>query len=124
MATLTAMIISSLGYMVPRVPLVATLTAAATASLVSRMRPMPFVATLCCMSCPVFSWLAKTGGVIEAEMLRTFNCGIGMVLVVEPAAAEALTHDLVALGEQVVRIGEIIAAPQEPLVRPFGALGL
>ena len=31
---------------------------------------------------PVFGWLAKTGGVAEAEMLRTFNCGIGMIAIV------------------------------------------
>lgn len=73
---------------------------------------------------PVFSWLAKTGGVVEAEMLRTFNCGIGMVLVVEPSHAEALTADLRASGEQVVIIGEIISAPEEPLVRTRGALQL
>ena len=39
---------------------------------------------------PVFKWLAKTGGIAEKEMLRTFNCGIGMVLIVaEKHAAKA-----------------------------------
>ena len=33
---------------------------------------------------PVFQWLAKTGNIAEKEMLRTFNCGIGMIAVVEP----------------------------------------
>ena len=36
---------------------------------------------------PVFRWLARTGGVEQAEMLRVFNCGIGMALVVADAAA-------------------------------------
>src|SRR3569833_1909421 len=36
---------------------------------------------------PVFRWLAETGGIAEKEMLRTFNCGIGMIAVVEPRAA-------------------------------------
>src|SRR4051794_9230118 len=39
---------------------------------------------------PVFKWLATTGGIVESEMLRTFNCGIGMVAVVDPARAEAV----------------------------------
>ncbi|MFL5083379.1 MAG: phosphoribosylformylglycinamidine cyclo-ligase, partial [Xanthobacteraceae bacterium] len=39
---------------------------------------------------PVFKWLAATGGIAEAEMLRTFNCGIGMVAVVAPEQAEAV----------------------------------
>lgn len=73
---------------------------------------------------PVFSWLAKEGGVVEHEMLRTFNCGIGMVLVVEPAEAEALAKVLKAAGESVVTIGSIIAADKEPLVQPRGALKL
>lgn len=56
---------------------------------------------------PVFKWLADTGGVEEAEMLRAFNSGIGMVLVV---AADKL-GDLMALladeGEDAVKIGEV-----------------
>ena len=36
---------------------------------------------------PVFGWLAQTGGMAQAEMLKTFNCGIGMVLVVGAARA-------------------------------------
>ena len=41
---------------------------------------------------PVFKWLAKTGGIAEPEMLRTFNCGIGMVAIVESDKADALTR--------------------------------
>jgi phosphoribosylformylglycinamidine cyclo-ligase len=56
---------------------------------------------------PVFAWLAAAGGVAEAEMLRTFNCGIGMVAVVAPDRADALAADLTAAGETVYRIGEV-----------------
>lgn len=73
---------------------------------------------------PVFGWLAKTGGVAEAEMLRTFNCGIGMVIVVEPAKAAAIAETLRAAGEVVSEVGTIIRADGEPLVRPFGELSL
>jgi len=64
---------------------------------------------------PVFAWLARAGGVAAAEMLRVFNCGIGMVLVVgDAAAARAL---LEAEGETVFAIGAIEAAEGEPEVR-------
>ncbi len=55
----------------------------------------------------VFGWLAADGGVPAAEMLRTFNCGIGMVAVVAPDRVEALTDVLAEHGEQVFRIGRI-----------------
>ncbi len=71
---------------------------------------------------PVFGWLAKAGGVAESEMIRTFNCGIGMVVVVEPTMADAVAAALTAEGENVIRFGEIIAAPQEPRVRASGHL--
>ena len=58
---------------------------------------------------PVFHWLATTGGVSAPEMARTFNCGIGMALIV-PAAAEA---EAIAVldgeGETVRRIGTVVA---------------
>jgi phosphoribosylformylglycinamidine cyclo-ligase len=59
---------------------------------------------------PVFRWLAETGGVAEKEMLRTFNCGIGMIAVVEPRAADKVTAILKREGERVVRLGELVPA--------------
>ena len=56
---------------------------------------------------PVFSWLASTGNVMTEEMLRVFNCGIGMVLVVRDSAA-ALAH-LAERGQQAFVIGSIVA---------------
>ncbi|MEM8633035.1 MAG: phosphoribosylformylglycinamidine cyclo-ligase [Pseudomonadota bacterium] len=55
----------------------------------------------------VFDWLAREGGIAEDEMLRTFNCGIGMVVVASAAEAERVTEDLAASGERVVRLGTV-----------------
>ena len=55
----------------------------------------------------VFGWLAKTGNVEESEMLRTFNCGIGMILVVDQSAASAIKQELEAQGERVANLGTI-----------------
>jgi phosphoribosylformylglycinamidine cyclo-ligase len=74
---------------------------------------------------PVFKWLAKAGGIAEPEMLRTFNCGVGMAAVVEPTKADALAELLRHEGEQVVRLGEIVAAqPNSPRVIYDGHLDL
>jgi phosphoribosylformylglycinamidine cyclo-ligase len=62
---------------------------------------------------PVFKWLAASGGIVEAEMLRTFNCGIGMIALVEPAKADAVTAVLDREGEQVVRLGDVVAVSGE-----------
>jgi phosphoribosylformylglycinamidine cyclo-ligase len=59
---------------------------------------------------PVFKWLAATGGIAEAEMLRTFNCGIGMIAVVDAAGANSVTASLVQAGETVVPLGHVVAA--------------
>ena len=59
---------------------------------------------------PVFKWLAGAGGIAEPEMLRTFNCGIGMIAIVEPAKADTITQLLGREGEEVVRLGEVTAA--------------
>ncbi len=56
---------------------------------------------------PVFRWLADQGGMAEAEMLKTFNAGIGMVLVVSADRATALTEQLAAAGETVVSLGTV-----------------
>jgi phosphoribosylformylglycinamidine cyclo-ligase len=72
---------------------------------------------------PVFAWLARTGGVAQPEMLRTFNCGIGMVVVAERAEVDAVKRALAAAGESPVVIGEVTAAA-EPRVATTGALKL
>ncbi len=59
---------------------------------------------------PVFRWLAETGGIAEAEMLRTFNCGLGMVMAVAPDRAEAVAATLAEAGERVSAIGRVTAS--------------
>ncbi len=59
---------------------------------------------------PVFKWLAAEGGIAAPEMARTFNCGIGMAVVVAPDQAEAVTALFAELGSPAVRIGEIVAS--------------
>ncbi len=64
---------------------------------------------------PVFAWLARTGGVDAGEMLRVFNCGLGMVLAVsDPDAALAL---LAAHGEAAHLVGRVVAGEGEPEAR-------
>jgi len=58
---------------------------------------------------PLFAWLQGMGGVAEEEMLRVFNCGIGMALVVSDETAEGAVQHLRAAGENVFRIGRIRA---------------
>ena len=59
---------------------------------------------------PVFAWLREGGRIASDEMLRTFNCGIGMAVVVAPENAIAVTERLSGGGESVCRIGIIVAA--------------
>ena len=58
---------------------------------------------------PVFAWLAQAGGVATEEMLRVFNCGIGMVVVVAPDRADEALAMLAAAGETAMRIGHLEA---------------
>ena len=58
---------------------------------------------------PVFQWLAATGGMQSSELLKTFNCGIGMVLAVSADRADALSRQLTAEGEAVSVLGCVTA---------------
>jgi phosphoribosylformylglycinamidine cyclo-ligase len=58
----------------------------------------------------VFSWLQQAGNIAEDEMLRTFNCGIGMVVTVPAAATDAALALLRAAGEQATLIGRLVPA--------------
>jgi phosphoribosylformylglycinamidine cyclo-ligase len=78
----------------------------------------------------LFAWLQKTAGIDDIEMNRTFNNGIGMVVVVDAANAEATAATLRAAGEQVEiqmaepaisparRSGPVTAAAQQPHQQP------
>lgn len=64
----------------------------------------------------VFKWLAREGGVAQGEMLRTFNCGIGMVAVVSRQEAAAISDILTQEGEEVVEIGRMVARGDAPVI--------
>lgn len=68
---------------------------------------------------PVFKWMQETGNIAEPEMLKTFNCGVGMVLSVSADRADALTALLADAGETVYRLGTVSAGEG---VRYSGAL--
>jgi phosphoribosylformylglycinamidine cyclo-ligase len=72
---------------------------------------------------PVFGWLAEAGGIDEAEMLRTFNCGIGMVAFVAADQVDEAMRSLAVCGLGPVRLGEIIARAGERVLTR-GALRL
>ena len=56
----------------------------------------------------VFGWMAETGGMAESEMLKTFNCGIGMILAVAADKADEIAKMLGEAGETVARIGTVV----------------
>ena len=66
---------------------------------------------------PVFDWIAAQGRIDEPEMRRTFNCGIGMAVVVAPDAADAVQAAFAQEGETVHRIGRVAAQGSGPLLR-------
>jgi phosphoribosylaminoimidazole synthetase len=59
---------------------------------------------------PVFDWLQRAGSVSDAEMRRTFNCGVGIVMAVDPVVAQPLMERLIDQGEEPFVIGELGAA--------------
>jgi phosphoribosylformylglycinamidine cyclo-ligase len=74
---------------------------------------------------PVFKWLAQTGGVAEPEMLRTFNCGIGMIVVAQQDRADAVEAAFAAKGETVARLGTVVPVTGDgPRMRYAGHLDL
>ena len=73
---------------------------------------------------PVFKWLAAEGGIAELELLRTFNCGIGMIAIVKADAIDQVTEVLTGSGESVALLGEVIPAAGEHRVVYNGHLDL
>ena len=74
---------------------------------------------------PVFKWLEDVGGTPTREMLRTFNCGIGMIVVVKAGDAKAVAAALKKSGEKVVTLGSLRRRKgKEEQVATTGALSL
>jgi phosphoribosylformylglycinamidine cyclo-ligase len=55
----------------------------------------------------VYKWIVGTGRITQDELVRTFNCGIGMVVIVKPEKVELISNTLRQQGEKVFRIGEL-----------------
>lgn len=72
---------------------------------------------------PVFKWLSKTGGVSEREMLRTFNCGVGMLVALPQTDADAFIKQMAAEGEMATIVGHTTKREAEPVIFN-GALSL
>jgi len=73
---------------------------------------------------PVFGWLAKSAGIAEREMLRTFNCGIGLIVVASDKAAGHVIDAFQENGDRATRLGTLVIGGAEPQVRYTGALKL
>ena len=67
----------------------------------------------CWTPAPVFGWLAKTAGIAPEEMLRTFNCGIGLVAVVAEKSAGHVIDAFQTSGDKAVRLGTLIPAEKD-----------
>jgi phosphoribosylformylglycinamidine cyclo-ligase len=65
---------------------------------------------------PVFKWLAQQGSIAELEMLRTFNCGVGMIAIVRRDAVEQVVDVLTQAGERVALLGDVAIAGDESRV--------
>ena len=72
---------------------------------------------------PVFSWLSAAGGIADEEMLKTFNCGTGMIVIVDKASADDAAAALSEAGERVTALGAIVDRDGDA-VKFAGALNL
>ena len=73
---------------------------------------------------PVFKWLASEGGIARDEMLRTFNCGVGMIVIVAPKHATAVAQAFGQSGEKATTIGEVVRTSGNTRVAYDGQLDL
>ncbi|HXL99838.1 MAG TPA: phosphoribosylformylglycinamidine cyclo-ligase [Rhizomicrobium sp.] len=73
---------------------------------------------------PVFGWLASSAGIEEREMLRTFNCGIGLIAVADAKLSGHVIDAFQENGDRATRIGTLVVGDGEPKVRYRGALKL
>jgi len=73
---------------------------------------------------PVFKWLAAEGAIAQSEMLRTFNCGVGMVVIAAEKDASKVIAAFAAAGESAFALGKVVRAAAEPRVVYDGTLDL
>ncbi|MDD5410970.1 MAG: AIR synthase-related protein, partial [Methylobacter sp.] len=65
----------------------------------------------------IFKWLQEQGNVSQADMLTTFNCGVGMIVCVAAEDEKATLETLTQLGETVFAIGELVESAGKPEVK-------
>ncbi|HEX5756492.1 MAG TPA: phosphoribosylformylglycinamidine cyclo-ligase [Arenimonas sp.] len=97
----------------------AHVTGGALVEKIIRVVPEPFGLDINTSSWPlppVFDWLQREGNVPREEMWRTFNCGVGFVLMVDPSAVSAISTDLDRMGLANWQIGRVTAGG-EPRLR-------
>ena len=73
---------------------------------------------------PVFGWLAKSAGIEPSEMLRTFNCGIGMIAIASENSSGRVIDAFQEYGDKAVRLGRLVPGKGEAKVRYRGTLKL
>jgi phosphoribosylformylglycinamidine cyclo-ligase len=73
---------------------------------------------------PIFKWLADAGAIAQSEMLRTFNCGIGMIVIVSAKDVDAVMQTFTRSGEKVVTLGNVIKTSGQERVVFDGKLNL
>jgi phosphoribosylformylglycinamidine cyclo-ligase len=73
---------------------------------------------------PVFKWLAAEGNIPQDEMLRTFNCGIGMIAIAAAKDADAVMSAFAQAGETPAILGEVVPADGGERVSYTGQLDL
>jgi phosphoribosylformylglycinamidine cyclo-ligase len=73
---------------------------------------------------PVFSWLAGAGKIAQNEMLRTFNCGIGMIVITSAKDADAVMQTFASSGEKAVALGNVVKTSGQERVIYDGKLDL
>ena len=73
---------------------------------------------------PVFQWLANQGAIAQDELLRTFNCGIGMIVVTSAKDTQAVSEAFTRAGEKVMTLGSVIKASGDMRVVYDGKLNL
>jgi phosphoribosylformylglycinamidine cyclo-ligase len=93
---------------------------------VPRMLPPALTARIDLRAIPVpqvFRWLASAGPVVETEMIRTFNCGVGLVLAVDAVATDSVRAALEQNGETIIELGKVVSREATPVLFE-GQLGL
>jgi phosphoribosylformylglycinamidine cyclo-ligase len=115
----TRIYVQSLLPHLPQIKALAHITGGGLTENLPRVLPASLSARIdlsCWQLPPVFDWMRQVGSIDEADLLRTFNCGIGMILVVAREQATTLISQLEAAGETVFGIGVLTAAADSRVV--------